>query len=278
MLRTSISIAGVFLLATCIVGGAAAQETKSNSDRYVTESNILYRESDDPMVKQMCRLDIHYPKKKTDYSTIVWFHGGGLTGGKRTLPQPLKEKGVAIITVDYRLSPKVKVTQCIDDAAAAIAWTFRNIQRYGGSGKKIFVSGHSAGGYLTSMVGLDKKWLKAHNVDADLIAGLIPFSGHTITHFTVRKERGIDGKQPILDDMAPLFHVRDDCPPLLLITGDRELEMLGRYEENAYMWRMMQVVGHPDTTIAELDGFNHGQMAEPAFPLLLRFVKSHSKG
>ena len=124
MLRTSISIAGVFLLATCIVGGAAAQETKSNSDRYVTESNILYRESDDPMVKQMCRLDIHYPKKKTDYSTIVWFHGGGLTGGKRTLPQPLKEKGVAIITVDYRLSPKVKVTQCIDDAAAAIAVDF----------------------------------------------------------------------------------------------------------------------------------------------------------
>ena len=39
--------------------------------------------------------------------------------------------------------------------------------------------------------------------------------------------------QPLLDEMAPLYHVRDDAPPLLLITGDRELEMLGRYEENA---------------------------------------------
>jgi hypothetical protein len=63
----------------------------------------------------------------------------------------------------------------------------------------------------------------------------------------------------------------------LLITGDRELEMLGRYEENAYLWRMMQVVGHPSTELFELDGFNHGQMAEPAFPLLLRFVAKHSE-
>ena len=154
---------------------------------------------------------------------------------------------------------------------------FKNIKKYGGSPKHIYVSGHSAGGYLTSMVGLDKRWLAAHKIDANAIAGLIPYSGHTITHFTVRKERGIDGKQPILDDMAPLFHVRKDAPPLLLITGDRELEMLGRYEENAYMWRMMQVVEHPDTKIMELDGYNHGQMAKPAHPLLLRFIKRIEK-
>ncbi len=52
------------------------------------------------------------------------------------------------------------------------------------------------------------------------------------------QERGIEGTQPPIDDMAPLFHVRDDCPPLLLITGDCELDMLVRYEENAYMWRI----------------------------------------
>jgi hypothetical protein len=55
---------------------------------------------------------------------------------------------------------------------------------------------------------------------------------------------GISGKQPIIDKMAPLYHVRADAPPLLIITGDRKLEMLGRYEENAYMMRMMKVAGH----------------------------------
>jgi acetyl esterase/lipase len=211
-----------------------------------------------------------------NYSTAVWFHGGGLKAGKRSVPKQLKEQGIAVVAVNYRLHPKVKSPVYVEDAAASVAWTIKNIEKYGGSSKRIFVSGHSAGGYLTSMIGLDKRWLAALEIDADQIAGLIPFSGHTITHFTVRAERGIDGQQPIIDDMAPLFHVRKDAPPLLLITGDRELEILGRYEENAYLWRMMQVVGHPDTELFELDGFNHGQMAVPAHPLLLRFMKKIS--
>ena len=42
------------------------------------------------------------------------------------------------------------------DAAAAVAWVFNNIEDYGGRSELIFVSGHSAGGYLASMLGLDK--------------------------------------------------------------------------------------------------------------------------
>ena len=205
------------------------------------------------------------------------FHGGGLKAGNRSVPKQLKNQGIAVVAANYRLHPKVKQPTYIQDAAASVAWTLKNIEKYGGSKKKVFVSGHSAGGYLTSMIGLDKRWLAEHEIDADSLAGLIPYSGHTITHFTVRAERDIDGKQPIIDDLAPLFHVRNDCPPLLLVTGDRELEMLGRYEENAYLWRMMKVVGHKDTELFEQDGYNHGQMAVPAHPLLLRFVKRIEK-
>ena len=74
----------------------------------------------------------------------------------------------------------------------------------------------------------------------------------------------------MVDKFAPLFHVRSDAPPLVLITGDRELEMLGRHEENAYMWRMMKVAGHTSTELYELDGFNHGEMVSPALDLLLK--------
>lgn len=243
------------------------------SPEYKTVSGINYRPDVAPKDGPGCVLDLYYPSNRKGFATVVWFHGGGLTKGKREIPKRLKENGIAVIGVDYRLSPHVKVTGCIEDAAASVAWAFNNIEKYGGDPNEIFVSGHSAGGYLTSMIGLDKSWLEKFDIDADDIAGLIPFSGHTITHFTVRKERGIDGKQPIIDAMAPLFHVRDDAPPLLLITGDRELEMLGRYEENAYMWRMMKVAGHPATELHELDGYNHGQMADPAFPLLARFVQ-----
>jgi hypothetical protein len=122
------------------------------------------------------------------------------------------------------------------------------------------------------MIGLDKQWLQAHQIDANRIAGLIPFSGHTITHFTIREERGSPGTRPIVDELAPLYHVRADAPPLLLITGDREMEMLGRYEENAYLMRMMKVAGHTATTLYEMDGYGHN-MTAPAFPLLLKEVE-----
>ncbi|MCB0497755.1 MAG: alpha/beta hydrolase [Cyclobacteriaceae bacterium] len=248
-----------------------AQETQ-----YRTEQNIHYYSdavnNADEYLNEQCVLDIYYPTNLKEYATIVWFHGGGLRGGSKEIPEALKNKGVAVVGVNYRLFPKVWAPKYIEDAAAAVAWVFNNIEQYGGDSSLIFLSGHSAGGYLVSMVGLDKKWLAKNNIDANRIAGLIPFSGHTITHFTVREERGIPGTQPIVDELAPLYHVRKDAPPLLLITGDRELEMLGRYEENAYMMRMMKVVGHKDTRLYEMDGYDHG-MTEPAFPLLLKEVK-----
>ena len=37
---------------------------------------------------------------------------------------------------------------------------------------------------------------------------------------------------------APLSFVRSDCPPILIVSGDRNLELYGRYEETAYFWRL----------------------------------------
>jgi len=265
------------LLVVLTVAETALSQERSNTD-YRLVKDIPYRNNNDltDYMKERCRLDLYHPLGITNFPTVVWFHGGGLTSGNRSVPKGLQEKGLDVVAAGYRLSPRVKAPAYIEDAAAAVAWTFRHIAEYGGDTNRIFVSGHSAGGYLTSMIGLDKRWLAAQGIDANRIAGLVPYSGHCITHFTVRAERGIPEKQPIVDDLAPLFHIRKDAPPLLLITGDRELEMLGRYEENAYLWRMMKEVGHPNTTLRELGGFDHGQMAEPANALLVRFVRSAS--
>jgi len=245
-------------------------------EEYTIQTDIPYYSKtinqSDEYIARRCVLDIYYPGNIEGFATVVWFHGGGLTGGNKEIPEELKAKGICVVGVNYRLYPKVKAPKYIEDAAAAVSWVFRNIEEYGGDSSLIFISGHSAGGYLTSMIGLDKRWLGAHQIDANRIAGLIPFSGHAITHFTVREERGIPGTRPIIDDLAPLYHVRPDAPPLLLITGDRAMEMLGRYEENAYLMRMMKVAGHKETRIYELDGYGHG-MTGPAFPLLLDEVR-----
>lgn len=240
---------------------------------YKTIENLSYTTSQDVYAQERCKLDIYYPENLKDCPTVIWFHGGGLTSGNKSIPDKLRKSGMVVVAVNYRLLPKVTISDCLDDAAAAVAWTFSEVEKYGGDRNKIFVSGHSAGGYLSAMVGLDKRWMKKYDIDADSIAGLIPFSGQVISHFSYRKMNGIDNLQPIVDEFAPLFHVRKDAPPLILITGDRELELFGRYEENAYLWRMMQLVGHKETYLYEIGGHGHGPMGEPAFYILHQHVK-----
>jgi acetyl esterase/lipase len=253
----------------------------SAQQEYAIEKEIHYYpdavNKSDKYIDSQCSLDIYYPKNSKNFATIIWFHGGGLSGGSKEIPNALLEKGFAVIGVGYRLSPQVKAPVYIEDAAAAIAWAFQHIENYGGRSDMIFLSGHSAGGYLTMMVGLDKKYLAKYEIDANSIAGNIPMSGQTITHFTIRKEMGIKEIQPLINEYAPLYFVRPDASPLLLITGDPEMELLGRYEENAYMWRMMKLAGHKRTTIYKLEGFNHGSMVEPAFPLLIKEVNAIKK-
>lgn len=258
----------IFLLAglVSLISGTAS----ANASDYLTEDNLPYRGENSP---ERCRLTLYYPSNTKDFPTVVWFHGGGLKNGERFVPEELKNQGLGVVAAGYRLSPSVKCPVYVEDAAAAVAWTLKNIGKYGGDPKKVFVSGHSAGGYLTSMVGLDKRWLKAYGEDPDRLAGLIPFSGQSITHFTIREERGIKDTVPIVDDMAPLNHVRKDAPPILIISGDRNMELLGRYEENAYFWRMLKLVGHPKAEIFELQGFDHGSMQHPAQALLISFIQ-----
>ncbi|MGX5819332.1 alpha/beta hydrolase [Chitinophaga lutea] len=261
-----------FLLCCCLALANVlfAQDTAA----YLQKRDLPYRTgTQDEYMRERCRLDVYYPTALRHAPVVVWFHGGGITGGNKSVPAELQRQGLVVIAVNYRLSPKVNCPAYIEDAAAAVAWAFRHAAEYNGDTARIYVAGHSAGGYLTAMIGLDKQWLARYDIDANRIAALFPFSAQAITHFTVRKERGIRDTQPVIDAFAPLYHVRADAPPMYLTTGDREMEMLGRYEENAYLARMMSLAGHKRTRLYEFDGYGHGDMPRPAFYLLLKTIK-----
>ena len=236
------------------------------SSAYETLRDLSYRpEATDTYARERCKLDLRYPTDSTGFATIVYFHGGGLEFGHKYFLGAWNDKGIAQVSVNYRLHPKVENPVYTQDAAAAVAWTMQHIEDYGG--------GHSAGGYLTSMIGLDTTYLAAHDLHPDSLAGLIPFSGHTITHFTPRKERGLAWNDVVVDRFAPIAHLRVSDLPIALITGDREQELFGRYEENAYFWRMLTASGHKHAELHELDGFDHGSMVAPAALLTLRVIR-----
>ena len=179
--------------------------------------------------------------------------------------------------MEYRLSPEASTDETIDDAAAAVAWAFDNAAKYGGSPDKIYIAGHSAGGYLVNMVGLDKARLAKYGKDANQIAAVIPYSGHAITHYNTREKMGMPPHQALIDSTAPIFYVRKDAPPMLIISGDREMELYGRYEETAYFWRMLKLAGHKDVILRELDGFDHGGMAAPGHLLTIKYIRDRER-
>ena len=252
----------LFLLCT---GVARAQ--------YKQVNDIRYTESNDPYAQERCKLDVYYPTDQQDAPVVVWFHGGGIEGGEKHIDPQLKNSGLVVVAPNYRLLPKAPIDDILDDAAAAVAWTYKNISKYGGSKRKIFVAGHSAGGYLLDLIGLDKKWLAKYGVDADSLAALVPFSGQCITHYNIRKQQGISPLQATIDQYAPLTYVRADAPPIVIISGDRELELFGRYEEQAYFWRMLKLAGHKDVTLYEMQGYDHGAMPQPAYKILKDHIK-----
>lgn len=235
---------------------------------YRLEKGIPYRDGED-----RCRVDVYAPVDGRPTATVVWFHGGGLNSGERHVPEGLQGQGFAVVAAGYRLSPQVRAPVYMEDAAAAVAWTFAHVAEWGGSADRIVVAGASAGAYLASLVVLDRSWLANHGIDANRVCGLISLTGQMVTHFTVRAERGVDALHAQADGWAPISHVRADAPPVFLATGDRELELFGRYEENAFFHRMLRLTGHVRSQLIEFPGVDHGGVEAAAMPLACRFLR-----
>ena len=237
-------------------------------------SNISYMaSSDDAYRMERCKVDVSSPVGATNLPVLIFFHGGGLTSGTRHFPKVNRDEMV-VVTAGYRLSPQATYPAFIEDAAAAVAWTLQHAQQYGGDPKKVFVSGHSAGGYLTAMIGMDPRWLKPYGLSPNDLAGIIPISAQVTTHFNVKKMLKYEGKQyrPLITPEAPLYYCSSNLPPICIITGDRKIEFLCRVEENELMAASLRALKHPYIEFHELPGRDHVAVASGVEDIISNFM------
>ena len=95
--------------------------------QYNQVNDIPYREAAEGYAQERCKLDVYYPTNAQDAPVVVWFHGGGIEGGNKHIDPQLKNSGLVVVAANYRLLPKAPINDIIDDAAAAVAWTYKNI-------------------------------------------------------------------------------------------------------------------------------------------------------
>lgn len=183
-------------------------------------------------------LDIHLPECDT-FPVFVYFHGGALeVGDKRhdALAKTLTDRGIALVSANYRMYPHAAYPDFIRDAAATVAWVKKHITEYG-SCSGIYVGGSSAGAYLSMMLCFDKRWLGAHIMDNfAVVDGYVHDAGQPTCHFNVlARERNIHRNRVMIDETAPLWHVGVDpaYPPMLFVVADDDME--NRYEQTMLM-------------------------------------------
>ena len=202
-------------------------------------------------VSPHCLLDICLPEHTDTFPTLIYFHGGGLEAGDKRHSNKMKnyltEHGVAVVTANYRMYPEAKYPEFVTDSAQCVAWVIRNMGNYGKT-TRFYVSGSSAGGYLTQMLCYNKSYLEAAGIRQDQIAGYIHDAGQPTSHFNVLREKGIDSKRIIVDETAPLFFIglEKEYRPSLVIVSDND--MPGRYEQTMLLMQTLKHFGYDEGT------------------------------
>jgi arylformamidase len=123
-------------------------------------------------------LDVYYTEPVTAHRPVViYVHGGGWTSGDKAhldfKTDFFLKAGYVLISVNYRLSPEAVFPAHVQDVAAAIAWANQKIGQYGGDPNQLYVSGHSAGGHLATLVATDERYLKEQGLSLAAIKGVI---------------------------------------------------------------------------------------------------------
>lgn len=198
-------------------------------------------------------LDQHYGPEETDlydlylpenesFDLLIWFHGGGLESGDRksaVFAEELVENGFAVASCEYRMYPKAHFPEFLEDAARAVAFFQKEMARLSPGGR-LFVSGQSAGAYITVMLALDAHYLKEAGADYQGIAGFLSDSAQMTTHFNVLRERGVDTRYERIDEAAPFFHLTEKAPVknLLLICYEEDIPC--RPEQTALFYQSLR--------------------------------------
>ena len=209
----------VCLLSGCTAAAFFAANVPSAFGPYERTADLAYG----PESRQ--QLDVYVPDAPAaePRTVIVFIHGGSWeTGSKdayRFVGSSLAEQGFIAVLPSYRLSPAVRFPVFVEDAAQAVAWTLRNIDRYGGNPQRVFVMGHSAGAHIALLLTLDRHYLAATGVSADDLRGVIGLSGPYDFKIDSDLLRSVFGAAPDPRQTQPVRFVRGDAPPLLLIHG-----------------------------------------------------------
>lgn len=238
-------------------------------------------------------LDIYAPKGARGAPVFVFIHGGGWSKRDKdevgSQPKLFNSAGTLVVSLNYRLAPAIHHPANVEDIAAAISWISKNIEKSGGDPHKIVLMGHSAGSHLAALVATDGRYLAAHGLRRDQLAGVVTLDGSA---FDI-PDRIKKGSPVVADNCRRAFgesaEAQADGSPINHITGPIPLPPflllylkeggLNHAQSKDFSERVERAGGKA-TLVHISDGKTHqalcddlGTENDHAGPMLIEFVK-----
>jgi acetyl esterase/lipase len=217
----------------------ALEKSQAAAASLRVEFDIPY--GDDPFQK----LDLWLPANASlrDLPVVVYIHGGGWVRGYKEwngfMAQRLSAIPAILVSPNHRLSTTAKYPRPLDDVLAALAWVYRNIEKYHGSKHRIFIGGHSSGGHLAALAALRTDLLPTHGLPADVVKACFPLSAP----LDLRLERCVPGGRreklvrAFLErdnqdrEASAIEHTARATVPMLLAWGSEDIDEVREHNE-----------------------------------------------
>ena len=227
------------------------------------------------------QLDVYRPRfiPEGGCPVLLQIHGGAwMMGDKGAQALPLMytlaSRGWICVAANYRLSPSVGFPTHLHDCKSALCWIRENGREYGMNPDFVAVTGGSAGGHLSALMGLtgNRRELQPDHPDTDTsVQACIPFYG--VYDMLVREnqhpnrqvyERFLRGKvmyespqeNPQLWDLAsPIAQVHPDVPPFMVVHGTHD--SLAVVNEGRAFSHKLREVSHIPVVYVEMPGAEH---------------------
>jgi acetyl esterase/lipase len=227
-----------FALSPQAAGTAAQQLNEGLQSDVSVEQNVTYSDTDPAL-----RLDVYKPAgaATAPRPAVILIHGGGWTSFDKSTMQSmgnfLARHGYVAFSVDYRLfnDGKNPWPAQFDDVQRAVRWVRANAAKYSVDPDHIGAFGHSAGGQLAALLGMEET---RDNSDHSLakyssrVQAVVDVSGPTDFTAMHDPERIVFLTQFLKADYAknpqawrnasPVSHVAKTDAPFLIVHGTQD--------------------------------------------------------
>lgn len=203
-------------------------------------------------------LDLFLPAERKGAPLHVFVHGGYwqlLSKNESCFAAPaFLQRGSAFAALNYTLAPAQTLSGIVGEVRRAVAWLYRNADRWELDRDRIFVSGHSAGAHLAMML-LVADW-PGIGLPPDIVKGVCAVSGIfdlepvrlTYVNEKVRMDAGEARRN------SPVLRALTGSCPVIFAWGDNETGEFKRQSEE-YAARLRDE-GIP-VTAREIENRNH---------------------